>query len=92
MAFYLVRARPVDGQVDELMEKLKREEFKSLDPFGKTLHRSLLHARREADERAVWEEDYCSPPLAQEREAALEHYFPGLEVEPVSEGKRLGTD
>jgi hypothetical protein len=33
-------------------------------------------------ERAVWEEeDYCRPPLAQEREAVLDHYFEELSVE-----------
>jgi hypothetical protein len=36
---------------------------------------------------AVWEEeDYCRPPLAQEREAMLDTYFRDLRVEPVQEG------
>ena len=35
----------------------------------------------------MWEEeDYCSPPLAQERESVLDRYFDGLSVEPVVEG------
>jgi hypothetical protein len=33
----------------------------------------------------VWEEeDYCQPPLAEERAAVLDHYFDGLQVEAVS--------
>ena len=33
------------------------------------------------------EEDYCRPPLAQERAAVLDIYFIGLSVEPVNEGQ-----
>ena len=29
---------------------------------------------------AVWVEDYCSPPLAQKRAAALDEFFDDLEV------------
>ena len=36
---------------------------------------------------AVWEEeDYCRPPLVQEREAVLDTYFRDLRAEPVEEG------
>jgi hypothetical protein len=36
---------------------------------------------------AVWEEeDYCTPPLAEERQAVLDDYFQDLRVEPVAEG------
>lgn len=41
------------------------------------------------DERgvAVWEEeDYCTPPLAQERAAVLDRYFDDLAVESVRPG------
>jgi hypothetical protein len=35
----------------------------------------------------VWEEeDYCRPPLAQEREAVLDRYFEDLSVERVERG------
>jgi len=35
----------------------------------------------------VWEEeDYCRPPLAQERAAVLDRYFEALAVEAVAEG------
>jgi len=37
---------------------------------------------------AVWEEeDYCAPPLAQERAAVLDDYFHDLRVEKVKEGE-----
>jgi hypothetical protein len=37
---------------------------------------------------AVWEEeDYCWPPLAQERAAALDEFFEELSVTPVREGE-----
>ncbi|MBV8830978.1 MAG: hypothetical protein JO108_17290, partial [Acidobacteriaceae bacterium] len=37
---------------------------------------------------AVWEEeDYCSPPLAQERAAVLDAYFEKIKVEQVNEGE-----
>jgi hypothetical protein len=37
---------------------------------------------------AVWEEeDYCRPPLAEERAAVLDDYFDQIEVEPVTPGE-----
>lgn len=87
MAFYLVLAVPKHGLMEELSERLAREEFLALRPFGPTLMRSLKGARVRRDGVAVWEEeDYCSPPLAEERAAVLDHYFLDLRLEPVSEG------
>lgn len=87
MAFYLVSAVPKHGLMEELSERLAREEFLALRPFGPTLMRSLKGARVRRDGVAVWEEeDYCSPPLAEERAAVLDHYFLDLRLEPVSEG------
>ena len=88
MAHYLVRARPKRERLDELERALRERELVGLRPFGPTLHRSLRDARVEADGAAVWEvEDYCSPPLAQERAAVLDRHFDGIEVEPVSPGE-----
>ena len=68
--------------------QLDRKAFTDLSPFGRALARSLEGARREDDSTAVWEEeDYCSPPLAQERDAVLDDYFEGIEVERVEEGE-----
>ena len=88
MAFYLVSAVPKHGRLEELGERLARAEFLSLRPFGATLSASLKAARIRKDGVAVWEEeDYCAPPLAQERVAVLDDYFHDLRVEPVAKGE-----
>jgi hypothetical protein len=87
MAYYLVSATPRQGGLGELETRLRRKEFRSLQPFGRALSTSLENARRRPDGTAVWEEeDYCRPPLAQERAAVLDNYFDELRVEPVSMG------
>lgn len=87
MAHYLVTASPRETLLDELQERLARGEFVSLRPFGKALSLSLQRARLLPNAKAIWEEeDYCEPPLAQERAAVLDRYFEGLSVEPVVEG------
>ena len=86
MAHYLVRARPKSAKLDELEERLRADAFVDLQPFGRALSAGLRGARMEG-QRAVWEEeDYCSPPLAEERAAVLDAYFDDLTVEPVSRG------
>ena len=88
MAFYLVSAVPRQDRMSELEARLARAEFRPLQPFGRALSRALGSARRAADGRAVWEEeDYCRPPLAEERAAVLDHYFDDLEVEKVERGQ-----
>ena len=87
MAHYLVRARPRQGKLDELQARLQQDAFVDLQPFGRALTQGLCGARMEGD-GAVWEEeDYCSPPLAEERAAVLDSYFEGIAVEPVAEGE-----
>ena len=52
-------------------------------PFGHALQYSLENARidNENPDYALWvEEDYCSPPLAMERESVLDHYFNDIAV------------
>jgi hypothetical protein len=87
MAFYLVSAVPKHGLMEQLSERLAGEEIVAMRPFGRSLTYALKNARIRRDGVAIWEEeDYCSPPLAQEREAVLDAYFGDLRVEPVSEG------
>ncbi len=87
VAHYLVTAEPRATLLLELEKRLGRDEFVTLRPFGKALSGSLRRARLLPNGKAMWEEeDYCSPPLAQEREAVLDQYFDGLTVEPVVEG------
>lgn len=89
MAHYLVRAHPKPGMMPELRRRLDETEFLELEPFGEALTYSLENARYDAEAgEAVWEEeDYCSPPLAMERDAVLDDYFQGIEVEQVGEGR-----
>ena len=88
MAFYLVTAIPRADLTADLEARLAVGEFESLRAFGKALSGSLREARRRPDGTAVWEEeDYCRPPLEQERSAVLDKYFDGIQVEPVSEGE-----
>ena len=59
-----------------------------MQPFGNALHYSLENARLDPQGWAVWEEeDYCRPPLAQERAAVLDTYFTDLGVERVEKGE-----
>ena len=87
MAYYLVRALPRKGRMRVLEEKLELEVFDPIRPFGSAMAESLRRARVDEEGRVWWEEeDYCSPPLAEEREAVLDHYFTKIEVEQVAEG------
>ena len=87
MAFYLVRAQPRAAKLQELEDQLRARAFVGLEPFGRALTKGLRNARVEGA-GAVWEEeDYCSPPLAEERAAVLDSYFDGIAVEPVAKGE-----
>jgi hypothetical protein len=87
MAYYLVTARPAKEKMAELRKRLDSGEVSKMRPFGESLHYSLENARLQEDGIAIWEEeDYCRPPLAQERAAVLDAYFSGLKVERVDEG------
>lgn len=87
MAHYLVSARPDKERMEELRKRLKSGEIALMEPFGESLHYSLENARMRDDAVATWEEeDYCRPPLAQERAAVLDDYFSQLEVKRVDEG------
>ena len=95
MAYYLVSARPNGDRLDELRERLGNDEFRRLRPFGNALTHSLRNARRRPDGFAVWEEeDYCRPPLAEERAAVLDDYFEELDFEAVpfrADWRRIGS-
>lgn len=92
MAHYLVSAIPKAGRLEELGERLARDAFMALRPFGPTLSESLTNAGIRGDGVAIWEEeDYCRPPLAEERAAVLDDYFHDLRVERVKEGEGWST-
>ena len=88
MAYWLVRARPKEERLAELRRELERGGYVKLRPFGRTLTASLRRARRHEDGLAVWEEeDYCVPPLKEERAAVLDRFFDDIEVKAVAEGE-----
>lgn len=88
MAYYLVRARPDQGRLTELRERLDSGEIRAMRPFGTALHDGLCGARVIEDGLVIWEEeDYCHPSLAMERAAVLDTYFSDLTVEPVERGE-----
>lgn len=88
MAHYVVSAVPRADRLAELQARLAANEFVGLKPFGSELSASLRNARRRPDGVALWEEeDYCHPPLAQERAAVLDYYFDEIETERVELGE-----
>ena len=87
MAYYLVTAK-LKSNVKELANHLRKNDFINLKPFGKALTFGLKNARIRADGYMVWEEeDYCSPPLKEEKEAVLDRFFDNIKVERVSKGE-----
>ncbi len=87
MPFYLVQAQPKSGKMDELRRALVRDKFSNMRPFGKALTKGLKGARIHENGSAFWEEeDYCIPPLKQERAAVLDHYFDDIRVARVNKG------
>ena len=85
MAYYLVEADLKDNLKDELKQKLINNEFKHLNPFGKALTYSLENVKKNDKGKILWEEeDYCSPPLKEEKEAVLNKYFENIKVKKVN--------
>lgn len=85
MAHYLVTARPIPGKLAALRAWLDSGQIRDMRPFGESLHAGLDAARWQSEGLAIWEEeDYCTPPLAQERAAVLDEYFTDLSVERVT--------
>ena len=76
MLYYLVQARPIQELLPELRQRLDSGQIHVMRPFGPALHYSLEHARLQENGIVIWEaEDYCWPPLVQERAAVLNTYF-----------------
>jgi hypothetical protein len=86
MAFYLVRARPKKELKEDLQQELNSGKISKMRPFGRSLQYSLENARIDTEnpDYALWvEEDYCSPPLAMERESVLDQYFNDIDIQRV---------
>lgn len=87
MAYYLVKAKFHKNLLAELRSRLDSDEIRQMRPFGTAMQHSLENARIDLTGWAIWEEeDYCSPPLAQERAAVLDTYFTDLIIEHVEPG------
>jgi hypothetical protein len=87
MAYYLVTAKPIQPKLETLRKWLDSGEIRKMEPFGRALHMGLDKARLTEDGAAIWEEeDYCVPPLAQERAAVLDAHFTDLKVQNVTRG------
>lgn len=87
MAHYLVTAKPKSDRLAVLLENLREKAYASMRPFGRAMSYALENARLREDGYAIWEEeDYCSPPLAEERAAALDEFFNELHVARVDKG------
>jgi hypothetical protein len=72
------------------VKNLARGAISGMRSFGKSLQYSLENARIDTEDSnfALWvEEDYCSPPLAMDREAVLNQYFNDIIVEKVESEK-----
>jgi hypothetical protein len=95
MAHYLVTAKPKYDRLGDLLTNLRRNAYASIRPFGRTLTNSLQNVRLRKDGFVTWEEeDYCSPPQAQERAAVLDEFFDELDSARVQAGagwKTIGT-
>ena len=88
MAYYLVTAQPIQSKMASLRKWLDSGEIRAMRPFGQALQMGLDNARWESEGVAIWEEeDYCVPPLAQERAAVLDDFFTNIEVQYVSQGE-----
>lgn len=83
MALYVVKAKPKADSMADLRNELNSGSISKLRPFGEEPQDCLENARIYAG-YAYWvEEDYCSPPLAMERESVLDRYFDEITVELV---------
>ena len=83
-----MRAKP-KNDLSDLRKELNSGEIVRLRPFGKTLQYGLDNAKIDPkDGSALWiEEDYCTPPLAMERESVLDRYFDDITFQLIASEK-----
>ena len=87
MAYYLVTAKlkETEGKLYEtLVQELQNRSYLPIKPFGIEITKALTKARIRPDGIATWEEeDYCNPPLREEKLAVLDKYFEDIEVRDI---------
>src|SRR5574339_755360 len=88
MTLYMVRTKP-KNDLSVLRKELNSGEISRISPFGKTLQYGLDNAKFDPkDGYALWiEKDYCTPPLAMERESVLDRYFEDIKVQLIASEK-----
>ncbi len=87
MPHYLVGAHIRPRLIPQLEASLQAGEIEAMRPFGRALYVALRSARLDSQGLARWEEeDYCDPPLREERVAVLDYYFEGIFVQRVDPG------
>ena len=88
MTLYLVKAK-IKNHILELRQEMESGKIKNL---YRMVNLCIIAQKSKRDFKegvyALWiEEDYCSPPLAMERESVLDRYFDDLIVEVVESEK-----
>ena len=75
MALYLIRAKP-KKELTDLYKEIDSGKISKLKPSVEMLQHSLENARMDKENGYALrvEEDYCSPPLAMERESVLKYF------------------
>ena len=83
MTLYLVRAKPKNN-LSELRRVRIRQHLNTATIWTNTSY-GLQNARFDTNNNyAMWvKEDYCSPPLAMERESVLDRYFDDITVDEI---------
>jgi hypothetical protein len=84
MVLYIARAKPKKDLAD-LRKELDSGRIPKLRPFGEELQHCLENAWMDSKNGYALcvEQDYCSPPLAMERESVLDRYFDNVTVDRV---------
>jgi hypothetical protein len=92
LAYYLVKAKLKEGLLKELERSLEENSFINLEPFGRALTFSLRNSRVDKTNNIIWEEeDYCYPPLAEERASVLDKYFEQIDTKKINKGEGWET-
>lgn len=82
---YSIKARPVEGKLAELYQKLTDGTIEGQKPDGKEILRSMRNAKISPSGVVQWSETcFCSPPLRHERETVYDVFFTDFETESVS--------
>ena len=84
--YYRVRARLIEDQAGELLQKLQDGSIAAQKPDGQEIVDSMARAVIDESGDVRWSEIcYCPTPLAHERETVYDHYFTEIETEEIED-------